>query len=257
MESKGLLNKSGSLGEAVLEKIKLLRALANFYIENPTAADAEDIVNQRTQILKTVKELETDYTNLLKKLNKIAPAEEIIPDKKMNLEDEKDYIAKFIKMTVPENEQRFWDPKHFTGSLLVFFVNGEIDASSLIEKKSEPLTEDDFGSIEDTAFPEKPRHRIRVIDETGEIFTIVKSPLRSSFSIFYILTEACSVTIKIYNELKQLIQKFEKRHDQPGEYSIEWDGCNEFGNPLPGGTYYCQVKIGDAVSELKAMQISN
>ena len=257
MESKGLLNKSDDLGEAVLEKIKLLRALANFYIENPTAADAEDIVNQRTQILKTVKELETDYTNLLKKVKKKAPAEDIIPDKETKTEDEKDYIAKFIGMTVPENEQKFWDPKHFTGSLLVFFVNGEIDSSSLIEKKSEPFTEDDFGSIDDTAFPEKLMHRIKVVDEPGEIFTIIKSPMRSSFSIFYILTEPGSVTIKIYNELKQLIQKFERRHDQPGEYSIEWEGCNEFGNPLPGGTYYCQLQIGDAVSGLKAMQISN
>ena len=257
MESKGLLSQSDVLGEAVLEKIKLLRALANFYIENPTAADAGDIVNQRTQILKTVKELETDYTNLQKKIKKEAPAEDIIPDKEKKLGDEKDYIAKFIRMTVPESEQRFWDPKHFTGSLLVFFVNGEIDASSLIEKKSEPFTEDDFGSVEDTAFPEEPMHRIRVVDEPKEIFTIVKSSMRSSFSIFYVLTKPGSVTIKIYNELKQPIQEFDRKYDKPGEYSIEWDGCNEFGNPLPGGTYYCQVQIGDAVSGLKAMQISN
>jgi len=248
------LHPAGTLDKQILDQIRLLRALANFYIENPTDDEAADIVNQRVQILKAVKKLESDYQLLLENL-RLTPPESLAkqPEPDEAVRDKKELISAFIRMTVPEESQAVWDPDKFTGSLLMFFVNGEIDSCSLIEKKSDPVSEEDFASVEDMAFPEE---HVRVVDESGDVFAISESPDSHHFDICFRLEEPGRVVVRVYNELEKLVQEFDKLYDRPGEYVIEWDGRDERGNALPSGTYYCQIQIGENLSELKAMHLA-
>lgn len=237
----------------LLDRIKLLRALANFYVENPASEESRVLANQRQQLLKIIDQLEADC----RKFSGVRQPEEALAEKPSAEPDEteKEIISKFIRLVVPKEARTVWDADKFTGSLLVFFVDGQVDSSSLIEKKSEPFNEDDFGTIDDANFSESRLNHVKVVNEPGEMFTILKSPTTANYVIHFKVAEPSLVRIRIHNDMEQLIQQFERRYDRPGEYSVEWDGRNEHGNPLPNGTYFCQVQIGDTVSERKAVEL--
>jgi hypothetical protein len=70
----------------------------------------------------------------------------------------------------------------------------------------------------------------------------VPNPFNSSTTISYTLTESTDLSLKIYNQLGQEVRNlFLNKKMNPGEYSEEWDGRDNFGNPLDAGLYICQL----------------
>lgn len=270
------------------EKIRLIRALGNFHIDAEFPAKYEDLVNQRRQILKFIRQLENDFGRLRlawkENLEELQSRTSYQPenDQHANL------VTKFIRTTVPPSQHAAWK-QDFTGSLLVFFVDGEIESSSLIERDApgeesetpefpgsqsrapeEPkhdITEDNLERlVQDIAEQEEPLPRpksrdaieeaVRVVSEPSEPFTILTSTDIPGVSIYFHLEEATRAVVNIYDSRHRLKRSIANDYAQPGDYSIQWDGCDEQGVALPFDIYYCQLVIGRAESDLKSFELT-
>jgi hypothetical protein len=246
------------------DQLRLVRALANFNTSNGINGDSlqEELANQRTQILRTIRKIEQDFETLSGKWHKAGETDKEIaestppeaPPSEKTKETERDIITKFINTAVSEDARHIWRPGDFTGSLLVFFVDGKIDSSSLLEKKiihTKPETNENADNETD-----EQGHSVKVVVEPEETFSILRTPQESRVDIFFTLPEPAVVVIKVYNRLDQVVRQFEEEYEMPGDYSVEWDGLDDEGNPLPKDTYFCQLQIGSSLSELKTIVLS-
>jgi hypothetical protein len=249
------------LEKHLMNQIRLVRALANFNTTNGLNGGSwqEELANQRIQILRTIKRIEKDFETLSAKWRQVEPRQEgaqpeaAPPQMAQEVESDTAIITRFIRLAVPEEARNVWRPGDFTGSLLVFFVDGEIDSSSLLEKKI-------IHTKPDVEEPEEVKNdrsgQVKVVVEPEETFSILKTPHTSKVSIYFTLPEAAVVLIKVYNRMDQVVRQFEEEYDTPGDYSVEWDGIDDEGNVLPKDTYFCQLQIGSSLSELKTIVLS-
>jgi hypothetical protein len=233
-----------------LDQVRLLRALVNFSTDDLVRRDSAELENQREQISRCVHQLEEHLDQLIKRrpyLNGQAGESLTSP-----VPPGDDVITQFMRTALPAESQRIWKPNHFTGSLLVFFVDGKIDSGSLIEKKMEPLDTDMFGE-DDGNEPTLGGNGVEFHVEPVESFSILKTRHKRRVNIRFALPEASNVTIQIYDSRDRLIRSFQRRFDSAGDYTQEWDGRDESGNTVPDAQYYCQLQIGDSVTGLQTI----
>jgi len=130
------LEEVQNLTKELSDQIKLIRALANFHVNINSNGDREDLENQRIQISNSVKKMEGRFSKLAELweqfIKKLKSQTAYDPE----ADSQNDLITKFVRFTVPSAMQSKWNPDDFTGSLLVFFKDGKIDSSSLLEKKT-------------------------------------------------------------------------------------------------------------------------
>lgn len=69
----------------------------------------------------------------------------------------------------------------------------------------------------------------------------------SGTKINYSLPTSAPVSIKILNLLGQTVYIFDEREQSPGNHSIIWNGNDSFGNILPNGIYFYQVRAGSEI----------
>ena len=62
--------------------------------------------------------------------------------------------------------------------------------------------------------------------------------------------------IKLYDQQDRLVRYLDRTYDEPGDYSVEWDGRDDDGEPLPKDTYYCQLQIGGTLLDLKTIELT-
>jgi len=152
--------------------------------------------------------------------------------------------------------QSKWGSDDFTGSLLVFFKDGKIDSSSLLEKKITSGRKESPSENFTNTLPHRFKKSLTGVTEPSESFTVLKARNDSRFNIYFSLSEPENVIIKIYNNADKLVRLIEKHFDQPGDFSVEWDGRDNENEVLPRGDYYCQLEIGSSLSELKTISLN-
>jgi uncharacterized membrane-anchored protein len=69
------------------------------------------------------------------------------------------------------------------------------------------------------------------------------NPFNEQTTIFYTLSARNDVHLKIYNATGQLVKSFEMGVQEPGDYSVKWDGTYEDGTIVPGGVYLYRIEI--------------
>ncbi|MFC2100962.1 kelch repeat-containing protein, partial [Bacteroidota bacterium] len=73
------------------------------------------------------------------------------------------------------------------------------------------------------------------------------NPFYSTTIIEYLVNQSSNVELKIYNALGQLVKTLVDDYKTIGEYSVEWEGTDNFGQSVPLGIYIYQIKIGNFV----------
>ena len=91
--------------------------------------------------------------------------------------------------------------------------------------------------------------QISVLPKSFELGQNYPNPFNPTTTIKYSLRNISgqaipNTTLKIYNILGQEIRKLVDRRELPGEYTIEWDGADSFGNRVASGIYFYRLTRG-------------
>ena len=70
------------------------------------------------------------------------------------------------------------------------------------------------------------------------------NPFSRETGITYTLNAPADVRVQIHNVAGRLVRNFEMGAQQPGTYSVHWDGTYENGAPVTSGVYFYQIKAG-------------
>jgi flagellar hook assembly protein FlgD len=82
------------------------------------------------------------------------------------------------------------------------------------------------------------------------------NPFNNSTNIQYILQRNDMVTIKIYNQIGQLVKTvLDQKNQTKGFYYVRWDGKNEMGINSPTGIYFCNIITNHYLSTKKMILI--
>ncbi|MEE9571589.1 MAG: FlgD immunoglobulin-like domain containing protein [Candidatus Neomarinimicrobiota bacterium] len=71
------------------------------------------------------------------------------------------------------------------------------------------------------------------------------NPFNPITTIIYELPRESNVRIIIYNSLGNEINTLINEFKPVGQYQVVWDGTDNFGEKVSGGTYFCQLQTGD------------
>jgi len=138
------------------------------------------------------------------------------------------------------------------------FIQGHGNSNSLKE----------YSFVDNTVLSGKYLYRLRQIDNDGNFkySSIVEvtslptkyslgqnypNPFNPSTIIKFGLPEASFVTLKVYNMLGQEIKTLVSGYNEAGNYNIKWNGDNNFGNPVPNGTYIYRIISNNYVKSMK------
>ncbi|MFQ5822427.1 MAG: carboxypeptidase regulatory-like domain-containing protein [bacterium] len=91
------------------------------------------------------------------------------------------------------------------------------------------------------------------VPEKFALFQNYPNPFNPETSIKYHLAEASQVTLKIFNILGQEIRTLLDKLQEPGVYTIKWDGKDNFGRQVASGIYLFQIKAGDKFRKSQRM----
>jgi hypothetical protein len=81
------------------------------------------------------------------------------------------------------------------------------------------------------------------------------NPFNPGTIINYALPKSSLVTIKIYNILGREIRTLVNVEQQAGNYTVQWNGDNNFGRLVASGVYIYRVTAGQNVKTMKMMYL--
>lgn len=91
------------------------------------------------------------------------------------------------------------------------------------------------------------------LPENFELLQNYPNPFNPNTQIKYKVSESSEVTLKIFNLLGQEVITLVNKEQQPGAYTVQWDGKDNFGRPVASGVYVFQMKAGNKFSVAKRM----
>ncbi|MBI5805198.1 SMP-30/gluconolactonase/LRE family protein [candidate division TA06 bacterium] len=81
------------------------------------------------------------------------------------------------------------------------------------------------------------------------------NPCKQATNINYQIAQPGNVRIKIYNTLGQVVKTLVSENQQPGYYSINWDGRDECTRQVAAGIYFYRLQAGSFSSTKKAVML--
>lgn len=91
-----------------------------------------------------------------------------------------------------------------------------------------------------------------VIPDEARLFQNYPNPFNPTTTISFQIPEKSLVRMIVYNPLGQVVRLLLNKELTPGEYQIMWDSTNEFGQSVPSGIYFYELRAND-FSEIKKM----
>jgi len=81
------------------------------------------------------------------------------------------------------------------------------------------------------------------------------NPFNPSTKLRFSTAQRGKIIIKIYDLQGRLVRNLYTAHNQPGYYSLTWDGCNDFGNRVTSGVYFARFQFGGQFRTIKMQLI--
>lgn len=78
------------------------------------------------------------------------------------------------------------------------------------------------------------------------------NPFNPTTTITFQIPEKAPVRIMVYNPLGQVVKTLVDKELAPGEYQVVWDSTNQFGQKMPSGVYFYQLRT-EGFSQIKKM----
>ncbi len=87
---------------------------------------------------------------------------------------------------------------------------------------------------------EKDMEDEKIIPSQYQLLSVYPNPFNPRTTIQFELQESSQVSLIVYNILGQQVKRLSDVFMQKGTYSVQWDGKNDYGEPLPSGMYLVQ-----------------
>ena len=81
------------------------------------------------------------------------------------------------------------------------------------------------------------------------------NPFQNQTKIEYTLSDDADVVLEVFNVLGQRVRRLVDSRQQPGWYTLTWDGRDEGGTPVSSGLYVYQLRAGNWKQSRTMMQI--
>jgi len=91
-----------------------------------------------------------------------------------------------------------------------------------------------------------------IIPDEVRLLQNYPNPFNPTTTISFQIPEKSPVRMVVYNPLGQVVKLLLNKELTPGEYQIMWDSTNEFGQGVPSGIYFYELRVND-FSEIKKM----
>ncbi len=91
----------------------------------------------------------------------------------------------------------------------------------------------------------QPRTTKNKIPQSFRLFDNYPNPFNPTTQIKYAVNKAGNVKVVIYNILGKEIKTLVNEYTSAGNYSVTWNGCNNFGKKVTSGMYFYRLQAGD------------
>ena len=91
--------------------------------------------------------------------------------------------------------------------------------------------------------------------EQFKLFQNFPNPFNPTTTIRYFLTKSTRVMLKIYNTLGQEMRTLVDEKQTAGQYSVIWDGLDQFGMMASSGIYIYNIEAGEHTESRKMLLI--
>ena len=81
------------------------------------------------------------------------------------------------------------------------------------------------------------------------------NPFNPTTSIDFGIPSDLNVQINIYNIIGQQVASIDQGLLSPGSYTVTWNGKDTFGNFIPSGVYFYEIKAGEQFQKIKKMTL--
>ena len=93
------------------------------------------------------------------------------------------------------------------------------------------------------------------IPGTFALYQNYPNPFNPSTQINYDLPSQAKIVIEIFDVLGRKVDTLLNQRQQPGHYSVTWDGRDEQNNMVPSGVYICRLRAESFIQSLKMLVI--
>ena len=97
--------------------------------------------------------------------------------------------------------------------------------------------------------------RTTQIPKTFAFYQNYPNPFNPNTTIKYQLPKASHINITLYDVLGRIVRVLKDGKQEPGYYSVQWDGIDDFGQQLPSGTYFYRMKTEEFTQTRKLLLI--
>jgi hypothetical protein len=133
-------------------------------------------------------------------------------------------------------------------------VNNEIGANSsdaIIVRAHVDSTECDTVTVGATPVEEEKRYGGDPLAGSFGLYPNYPNPFNASTEITYRIPLPAFTTLHIYNISGQIVISLLERSQEPGRYTVHWDGGDTEGKRVASGLYFCRLKAGNFVAARK------
>ncbi len=82
------------------------------------------------------------------------------------------------------------------------------------------------------------------------------NPFRQNIDIAFAVDKPCNADLSIYNSLGQLVKVLYNDRTVPGNYKLQWNGCDAAGKKAAAGVYFCRLSDGSRNSNIKLIKVN-
>ncbi|MCB0315264.1 MAG: T9SS type A sorting domain-containing protein, partial [Calditrichaeota bacterium] len=98
-----------------------------------------------------------------------------------------------------------------------------------------------------------PEKSDRIIPEVFSLGQNYPNPFNPTTSIQVAVPEKALVTLEIYDITGRKIQTLLNDEQEPGVYTVSWDGTNQFGEKVSSGIYFYRMAAGKFIQTRRMM----
>ncbi|MDQ7799417.1 MAG: FlgD immunoglobulin-like domain containing protein [Candidatus Edwardsbacteria bacterium] len=82
------------------------------------------------------------------------------------------------------------------------------------------------------------------------------NPFKKNAKVTFAVDKMCNANISIYNSLGQLVKVLYNDKTPPGNYQLNWNGCDDAGKRAAAGVYICRLSGGGRNSNIKLIKVN-